>query len=121
VPRPPAERADPVRQLCPGPRRQTLARLPAHRHQRLVPAALPDPTLPPASGRGRVRDDGAGQPDRHLGRRRANRARCRHHHHRRPVEARRRRSRRRSGGPPTNGSTIPFTLASTTSGRAPSP
>src|SRR6516162_4239759 len=31
--------ADPLRQLCAGPRRQTLARLPADRRQRLVRAA----------------------------------------------------------------------------------
>src|SRR6516162_8111600 len=43
------------------------------------------PTRLSPSGGARVRYDRAGMPDRHLGRRRADRAGCRHHHHRRPA------------------------------------
>ena len=43
-------------------------RLPPHRHQRLVPAPLPDPRAA-ASGGGGVRDDSAGLARRHFGRR----------------------------------------------------
>src|SRR5262249_17288579 len=40
VPRARATGADPLRLLCAGPRRQALARLPAHRRERLVPPGL---------------------------------------------------------------------------------
>ena len=49
----------------------TLARLPAHHDERLVPAALPDPSRAATSGGTRVRDHPTGQPHRHFGRRRA--------------------------------------------------
>ncbi len=80
--------ADPLRQLCPGPRRQAVAGLPAHPRQRVVPADLPDPALAAAPGGARVRHDGPGLPPRHLGRRRLNRARRRPPRHRRSLEAR---------------------------------
>ena len=73
---------------APGPRRQIVARLPAHRRQRLVSADLPDPPLAAARRNARIRHDGPGLPARHLGRRRADRARRRHHHHRRSLKAR---------------------------------
>jgi len=63
--------------LRPGPRRQIVARLPPHRHYRLVPAALPDAVVAEASGGAGVRDDGAGLPDRHFYRRGADRTRTR--------------------------------------------
>ena len=89
VPRPRPDRPDPLCLLRAGPRRQIVARLPAHRHCRLVPEALPgDAAVAAASGRTRIRDDGTGLSHRHLGRRGADRAGCRHHHHRRPAEAR---------------------------------
>ena len=88
VPRARPERPDPLRQLRAGPRRQIVARLPAHRRQRLVPEALSDAAVGAASGGARIRDDGAGLSHRDLGRRGADRARCRHHRHRRPAKAR---------------------------------
>ena len=51
-----------------GVRRQIVARLPADRRQRLVPADLPEPPLARAAGGAGVKDDGAGLPARHLGR-----------------------------------------------------
>ena len=109
-----------LRQLRAGARRQIVARLPAHRRQRLVPAGLPDAALAAASGGARIRDDGAGLPDRHLGRRRADRAGCRHHHHRRSAEARGGIVAKPTGRAPTNGSTTRSTAGSTTSSRVPS-
>ena len=102
------EHADPLPQLCPGPCRQIVARLPPHRCQRLVPAALPDAALAAASGGARVRDDRSGLPHRHLGRRGADRARCRPNHHRRSAEAEEALSQT-SGRRPTTGSTTPST------------
>ena len=80
--------ADPLRQLRPGPRRQIVARLPADRRRRLVPGAVPDPSLGATAGDVRIRNHGPGLPARHLGRRRADRARRRHHYHRRSLETR---------------------------------
>src|SRR3984893_14161402 len=74
VPGPRAEHGDPLRQLRPGPRRQTLARLPAPPRQRLVPAALRDPPRTPPPGGARIRDDRPGLARRHLGRRCPDRA-----------------------------------------------
>ena len=71
------EYPDPLRQLRAGPRRQIVARLPTHCRQRLVPEALSDAAVGAASGGARVRDNGAGLPHRHLGRRGADRTRAR--------------------------------------------
>jgi hypothetical protein len=49
------------------PRRQIVARLPAHPRQRLVPAPLPDAPGTAPSGRARIRDDRPGLARRHLG------------------------------------------------------
>jgi hypothetical protein len=50
-----------LRQLRAGPRRQTFARLPAHRRQRLVPEAVSgDAAVAAARGGARIRDDGEG-------------------------------------------------------------
>jgi len=76
VPGPRPERPDRLRQLRPGPCRQIVARLPAHRHERPVSAALFDTAVANASGGARVRDDGAGLSHRHLGRRGADRTRA---------------------------------------------
>jgi len=51
--------------------------LPAYRRQLLVPAGFPDAPLAAARGDAGVRHDRAGLPARHLGRRRADRARRR--------------------------------------------
>ena len=88
VPRARSRHADPLRQLRAGPRRQIVARLPAHPRQRLVPAGLCDPPLGATASGVRIRHHGAGLPARHLGRRRADRTRRRHHHHRRSAETR---------------------------------
>jgi hypothetical protein len=77
-----------LQMLCVSYRRQAFARLPAHRRQRLVPPALPDPAVAGTAGGGRVHDDPAGLPAGDLDRRRADRAGCRHHRHRRPAKAR---------------------------------
>jgi hypothetical protein len=46
-----SEPAVPLRQLCPGPRRQARARLPPHHDERLVPAAFPkNPAVAAAPG-----------------------------------------------------------------------
>src|SRR6516225_146067 len=52
-----------------GSRRQARPRLPPHRHEQLVSAGLPGPSLRPAAGHAGVRDDGRGLPARPLGRR----------------------------------------------------
>jgi hypothetical protein len=116
VPGPRPERPGPVRQLCAGPRGQTRARLPAHRHCRLVPEAVSDAAVAATSGGARIRDDGARLSHRHLGRRGADRAGCRHHHHRRPAEA---RGGAVAGATPGSQRVVrpPFTAASTTSYR----
>src|SRR6516164_10226667 len=55
VPRPRPERPDRLRQLRTRPRRQIVARLPAHRCQRLVPEAVSDdPAVAAATGFGRL-------------------------------------------------------------------
>ena len=54
-----------------------LSRLPPHRHERLVPKAIPGPSRTAASGGTRVRDHPTGQPAGHLGRRCADRTRTR--------------------------------------------
>ena len=59
-----------------------LSRLPADHRQQLVPAALCHPPFAATASNVRIRDHGAGLPARHLGRRGADRARCRPDHHR---------------------------------------
>jgi len=68
-----AQRRDPLRQLCPGSRRQMVARLPAHRGEPVVPLAVSDAAVAGAAGDGGVRDDGPGPLHRDLGRRRPDR------------------------------------------------
>jgi len=65
-----------LRLLCAGPRRQTLARLPAHCRQRLVPADLSgNATVAAARGGAGIRHHRSRLPARQFGRRRADRAR----------------------------------------------
>ena len=61
----------------PGPRRQTVARLPADRRQQLVPAAFCHPPFAAAPSDVRIRDHGVGLPARDLGRWGADRTRAR--------------------------------------------
>src|SRR5262249_40322457 len=62
VPRARSWHADPLRQLRAGPRRQIVARLPAHPRQRLVRAGLCDPSLGAVAGGVRVRHHRPGLP-----------------------------------------------------------
>ena len=79
-----------------------------------------DPAGTAASGGAGVRDHRARLPACHLGRRRADRARCRPHRHRRPAEARRGLVAKPNARQPTSGTTTPSTAGSTTSSRVPS-
>jgi hypothetical protein len=67
--------ADPLRQLCPGPRRQARPRLPQHHDEPLVPADLSDPPGAAPPGGAGVPHHPTGIPARHLQWRRANRTR----------------------------------------------
>ena len=80
--------ADPLRQLCPGSRRQARARLPRDHDRPVVSADLPDPARRPAPGGAGVCDHPPGLSPRHLEWRRADRARRRHHPDRRSPQTR---------------------------------
>ena len=77
--------ADPLRQLCPGSRRQARPRLPQHHDEPVVSADLSDPPGASPPGGAGVHHHPPGLPARHLDRRRADRARCRHHPDRRSA------------------------------------
>ena len=111
---------DPVRQLCPGSRRQARPRLPQHHDEPVVSADLPDPPGAAPPGGAGVHHHPPGLPARHLDRRRADRARRRPHPDRRSAEA---------GGGALRGAaqshqrlvrSTPSTAGSTTSAAAPS-
>src|SRR6266404_5657878 len=78
---------DPVRQLCPGSRRQARPRLPRHHDEAVVSADLPDPPGAAPSRRAGGHYHPSGLSAGHLDRRGADRARRRLYPDRRSLEA----------------------------------